>query len=163
MHGSYISAAYILTKLKASQGLVQGMSYWTYSDLFEERGPPPTPFHGGFGLLSREGIRKPAYFAYKYLHALQGERGRDSGSRLASFRCGAGWGVSAIAWHFEQPQQELGNRSFYGRIVPNTPAPLIEMTVRHMEPAAINCKYGVPAFALTTRIRPTSIWARLKN
>ena len=30
VHDSYISAPYILTKLKASQGLAQGMSYWTY-------------------------------------------------------------------------------------------------------------------------------------
>ena len=73
VHDSYISAAYILTKLKQTQGLVQGMSYWTYTDLFEEPGPPPTPFHGGFGLLNREGIRKPAFFAYKYLHALRGK------------------------------------------------------------------------------------------
>src|ERR1039458_2876024 len=51
VHDSYISAPYILSKLKASAGLVQGMSYWTYTDLFEEPGPPPTPFHGGFGLL----------------------------------------------------------------------------------------------------------------
>jgi xylan 1,4-beta-xylosidase len=48
------------------------MSYWTYTDLFEEPGPPPTPFHGGFGLLNREGIPKPAYCAYKYLHAVSG-------------------------------------------------------------------------------------------
>ncbi len=41
------------------------MSYWAYTDLFEEPGPPPTPFHGGFGLMNREGIRKPAWFAYK--------------------------------------------------------------------------------------------------
>ena len=44
VHDSYISAPYILSKLKATQGLVQGMSYWTYTDLFEEPGPPPTPF-----------------------------------------------------------------------------------------------------------------------
>ena len=48
------------------------MSYWTYTDLFEEPGPPTAPFQGGFGLLNPQGIRKPAYFAYKYLHALQG-------------------------------------------------------------------------------------------
>src|ERR1035437_2200702 len=73
VHDSYISAAYILNKLKASQGLVQGMSYWTSTDLFEEPGPPTAPFQGGFGLLNPEGIRKPAYFAYKYLHALDGD------------------------------------------------------------------------------------------
>ena len=38
VHDSYISAPYILSKLKACQGLAQGMSYWTYSDLFEEPG-----------------------------------------------------------------------------------------------------------------------------
>ena len=38
VHDSYISAPYILSKLKASQGLLQGMSYWTYTDLFEEPG-----------------------------------------------------------------------------------------------------------------------------
>ena len=55
------SAPYILTKLQGSQGQAQGMSYWTCSDLFEESGPPPASFHGGFGLLNREGIRKPAF------------------------------------------------------------------------------------------------------
>jgi xylan 1,4-beta-xylosidase len=43
VHDSYISAPYILTKLKGSQGLLQGMSYWTYTDLFEEPGPPTAP------------------------------------------------------------------------------------------------------------------------
>ena len=62
-----MTLSYILDKLKASQGLVQGVSYWTYTDLFEEPGPTTAPFEGGFGLLNPQGIRKPAYFAYKYL------------------------------------------------------------------------------------------------
>ncbi|MBW8859943.1 MAG: cellulase family glycosylhydrolase, partial [Caulobacter sp.] len=49
VHDSYVSAAYILEKLKRTQGLAQGMSYWTYTDLFEEPGPPTAPFQGGFG------------------------------------------------------------------------------------------------------------------
>ena len=108
VHDSYISAPYILSKLKASQGLVQGMSYWTYTDLFEEPGPPPTPFHGGFGLLNREGIRKPAYFAYKYLHAVRGNEIPRPG--LAGFRCGGQWqrfgcylGLSTTAAEGQQP------------------------------------------------------------
>ena len=28
------------------------MSYWTYTDMFYEAGPPPAPFHGGFGLIN---------------------------------------------------------------------------------------------------------------
>ncbi|MBW8858238.1 MAG: beta-xylosidase, partial [Caulobacter sp.] len=36
VHDSYISAPWILTKLRATRGYAQAMSYWTYSDLFEE-------------------------------------------------------------------------------------------------------------------------------
>ena len=62
------------------------MSYWTYTDLFEEPGPPPTPFHGGFGLLNREGIRKPAYFRIQVSSCGPGQR--DSGPGRASLRRG---------------------------------------------------------------------------
>ena len=74
VHDSYINAPYVLTKLRQVEGSVQGMSYWAYSDLFEEAGPPPTPFHGGFGLVNREGVRKPTWFAYKYLNQVAGQR-----------------------------------------------------------------------------------------
>ena len=99
VHDSYISAPYILTKLKASQGLLQGMSYWTYTDLFEEPGPPTAPFQGGFGLLNPQGIRKPAYFAYKYLHALQGEslKTNDPQAMVST----QGGNVAAVIWDFE--------------------------------------------------------------
>ena len=46
------------------------MSYWTFTDVFEEAGPSPAPFHGGFGLLNEQGIRKPAFYAYEYLGRL---------------------------------------------------------------------------------------------
>src|SRR5271165_6660170 len=96
VHDSYISAPYILTKLKASQGLAQGMSYWTYTDLFEEPGPPTAPFQGGFGLLNREGIRKPAFFAYKYLQALAGQSlATEDPQALLSTREGD---FSAVLW-----------------------------------------------------------------
>ncbi len=130
VHDSYISAAYILSKLKACQGLVQGMSYWTYTDLFEEPGPPPTPFHGGFGLLNREGIRKPAYFAYKYLHAVQGKEIPVQDAQV--FAAVEDDRVSAVIWDFRQPQQKVSNRPFYSRIVPAAAAPMIEMKLSHL-------------------------------
>ncbi len=116
VHDSYISAPYILTKLKQSQGLAQGMSYWTYTDLFEEPGPPPTPFHGGFGLMNREGIRKPAWFAYKYLNAV---RGRSIPVTDGAVMAAAdGRRIAALVWDFQQPVQALSNKPFYTRQVP---------------------------------------------
>ena len=134
VHDSYISAPYILTKLKASEGLLQGMSYWTYSDLFEESGPPTASFQGGFGLLNREGIRKPAFFAYKYLHALQGESiAATDPEAVLSTQNG---NLTAVIWDFEQRDQKVSDRPFYTRVVPARKAAPVELRVTHLVPGA---------------------------
>ncbi len=134
VHDSYISAPYILTKLKESEGLVQGMSYWTYSDLFEEPGPPTASFQGGFGLLNREGIRKPAFFAYKYLHALQGDTivASDPEAMLST----KDGNFTGVVWDFEQPDQKVSNRPFYTRVVPAHVAAPVKLQVTHLLPGA---------------------------
>jgi xylan 1,4-beta-xylosidase len=134
VHDSYISAPYILTKLKGSQGLVQGMSYWTYTDLFEEPGPPTAPFQGGFGLLNPQGIRKPAYFAYKYLHALEGSSLVTSDPQaMLSAKVG---NITAVIWDFETPDQKVSNRSFYTKVIPSHPAVPVQLQMTHLVPNA---------------------------
>ena len=55
-------------------GLVQEMSYWTFSDVFEEQGVVKTPFYGGFGLRSAGGVPKPSFNAFAMLHRLGDQR-----------------------------------------------------------------------------------------
>ena len=69
-HDSYHSAAYILDKLKKCGDAAQSMSYWTFTDIFEEAGPRWEPFHGGFGLMNYQDINKPAFYAYQFLNRL---------------------------------------------------------------------------------------------
>jgi xylan 1,4-beta-xylosidase len=134
VHDSYISAPYILTKLRNSQGFAQGMSYWTYTDLFEEPGPPTAPFQGGFGLLNPQGIRKPAYFAYKYLHALQGRSvGTNDPQAMLSTTNG---NFTGVIWDFEQPDQQVSNRSFYTKMLPSHPAAAVHLQFVHLRPNA---------------------------
>ena len=134
VHDSYISAPYILAKLKASQGLLQGMSYWTYTDLFEEPGPPTAPFQGGFGLLNPQGIRKPAYFAYKYLHALQGDNlATNDPQAMLSANDG---NVAAVIWNFDQPDQKARNRSFYTKVIPSHAVAPVNLHLTHLAPNA---------------------------
>jgi xylan 1,4-beta-xylosidase len=135
VHDSYISAPYILSKLKGCEGLAQAMSYWTYSDLFEEPGPPTASFQGGFGLLNREGIRKPAYFAYKYLHALEGDRIATSDPE--AMVSAKGGNLTAVIWDFEQPQQQVSNRSFYTKLVTAHPAADVQLRVTHLAPRVV--------------------------
>jgi xylan 1,4-beta-xylosidase len=60
--------------VRQCDGLVQDMSYWTFSDVFEEGGVVRTPFYGGFGLLAVGGIPKPAFNAFALLHQLGEQR-----------------------------------------------------------------------------------------
>ncbi len=70
MHDEPYAAAFIVKTIMEANGLVQGYSYWTFSDIFEENYFPSVPFHGGFGLLNIHGIAKPSYHAFALLHAL---------------------------------------------------------------------------------------------
>ena len=70
MHDEPYAAAFIVKTIMEANGLVQGYSYWTFSDIFEENYFPSVPFHGGFGLLNIHGIAKPAYRAFELLHGL---------------------------------------------------------------------------------------------
>jgi len=138
VHDSYHSASYVLTKLKASDGLLQGMSYWTFSDLFEEPGPPTAPFQGGFGLLNPQGIRKPAYFAYKYLHQL-GERVIDTHD-AQSIAAAEGEGVQVLAWHYAPPDQPVSNRSYFTKVQPVRDLAPLAISLAHMKPGSYEAR-----------------------
>ncbi|MGH9617938.1 MAG: GH39 family glycosyl hydrolase, partial [Acidobacteriaceae bacterium] len=70
LHDDPYAAAFIVKTILEANGLVQGYSYWTFSDIFEENYFPSVPFQGGFGLMNIHGIAKPAYRAFQLLHQL---------------------------------------------------------------------------------------------
>ncbi|WP_347304645.1 beta-xylosidase (plasmid) [Croceibacterium sp. TMG7-5b_MA50] len=132
VHDSYISAPYILSRLRGTQGLAQGMSYWTHTDLFEEPGPPSTPFHGGFGLMNREGIRKAAWFAYRYLHEVEGDAiPLTDNEALAATADGE---TDVLLWAWRQPPQELSNRPFFTTVLPARPIEPAELQFSGLAP-----------------------------
>jgi xylan 1,4-beta-xylosidase len=73
------SAAATVNGLFDSLDQVTSISYWTASDYFEESGDPKQMFHGGFGLIGLDGLRKPRYWAYFLLHRLGTDRIAVSG------------------------------------------------------------------------------------
>jgi xylan 1,4-beta-xylosidase len=96
--------------IRQCDGLVGVMSYWTFSDVFEEQGVVRTPFYGGFGLIAADGIPKPAFNAFKLLHKLGDQRiALDSNSALLTRR-NDGTLVLAI-WNYAAPDQMVSPRS----------------------------------------------------
>ena len=60
--------------IRQCDGKVDMMSYWTFSDVFEEQGVIKTPFYGGYGLIAEDGIPKPAFNVFALLHDLGDQR-----------------------------------------------------------------------------------------
>lgn len=72
-HDCLPAAAFVVKANLDSFGLVDSLSYWTFTDVFEEHGAGDTIFHGGFGLINYQGIVKPTFHAYQFLNALGDE------------------------------------------------------------------------------------------
>ncbi|MBS0389069.1 MAG: glycosyl hydrolase family 39 [Proteobacteria bacterium] len=70
---AYVGAG-LADVIRQCDGLVDEMSFWTFSDVFEEGGPGREPFTGSFGLMGLGGIRKPSYTAFALLHKLGEQR-----------------------------------------------------------------------------------------
>lgn len=73
LHDQPYAAAFIIKTVLEANGIVDGYSYWTFSDIFEENYFSSIPFHGGFGLMNIYGIPKAAYRAFELLHRLGNE------------------------------------------------------------------------------------------
>lgn len=88
--------------IRECAGKIQIMSYWSFSDVFEEQGIVRNPFYGGFGLIAARRIPKPAFNAFAMLHKL-GDRQlkSDSDSALVTRR-DDGTVVLAL-WNYAPP------------------------------------------------------------
>ena len=114
IHDSYHSPAFILNKLRHIDKAANSMSYWTFTDIFEEAGPRTTPFHGGFGLLNYQDLPKPSYYAYKFLHQL-GDTALACADDEAYVCRDAQGGVQALFWDFTitHPGPAVINQAYY--------------------------------------------------
>jgi Beta-xylosidase len=73
-HDECYASAMIAKILADNDGLVEGYSYWTFTDIFEEGSQLPGAFHGGFGLQTYAGVAKPAYRLFQLYHNLGTKR-----------------------------------------------------------------------------------------
>ena len=70
VHDTLFAATYIARAYLRCAELADSVSYWTFTDVFEEGGAGIGPFHGGFGLVNEQGIHKPTFHAMAMLARL---------------------------------------------------------------------------------------------
>jgi xylan 1,4-beta-xylosidase len=89
--------------IRQCDGLVDIMSYWSFSDVFDEQGVPKTPFYGGYGLIAVDGIPKAAYAAFTLLHKLGYLRLEiDSTNALVTKRKDGS--LVMVVWNYAPPE-----------------------------------------------------------
>jgi xylan 1,4-beta-xylosidase len=93
---------WLASNISQCDGIIQSMSYWTFSDVFEEQGVSRTPFYGGFGLLAADEIPKPSLNAFAMLHQLGDRRLALSSDSAIATRRSDGAVVLAL-WNYAPP------------------------------------------------------------
>jgi xylan 1,4-beta-xylosidase len=133
LHDQYHEASFILDKIKRATPYVDSLSYWTFTDIFEEAGPRFTPFHGGFGLLNYQGIRKPAFYAYQFLGRLGATDIADSDSQSWATKSDNG-DVQVLLWDYspEVPPTGQIDQTYYAQILPARDRGTVHVLLNHM-------------------------------
>jgi xylan 1,4-beta-xylosidase len=168
MHDDPYAAAFIVKTVLEANGLVQGYSYWTFSDIFEENYFPSVPFHGGFGLLNIHGIAKPAYRAYELLHGLGTELIPLEGSHAtvdAWLVRGAGR-ASVVMTNFALPRHPVATESVTIALTGAETA--AEATIQRIDLEHANAKrrweqLGSPAYLSASMVTELEAASRLRK
>ncbi len=106
---AYVGAG-LADDIAQCDGLVAEMSYWTFSDVFEESGPGREPFTGSFGLMGLGGIRKPSYTAFALLHKLGEQRiaASEPGTLVTRRQDGS---IAIALWNLVDPDMAGGEQA----------------------------------------------------
>ena len=138
-----------MDKLKNCGDDAQAMSYWTFTDIFEENGPRWEAFHGGFGLINYEDINKSAFYAYQFLNRLGPVelKGNDPSSWICADKSG---GVQALVWDFTNifPRTNMINQVFYKLDLPSQPKNKVTLDLSHLRSG----KYTMTTYKIGYRV-----------
>jgi xylan 1,4-beta-xylosidase len=149
VHDSYHEAAYILEKIKQVGSAANSMSYWVFTDIFEESAPRFEPFHGGFGLLNMQGIPKSAFYAYDYMNKLGKTELTNTDSRSWASKNDDG-GIQLLLWDFTNthPGDSVHNQKYYIQDLPAKPKGKVKLNLSHV-PAG---KYTLEIYKVGYRV-----------
>lgn len=114
VHDTCYMASFIVKNVIDSFDLVHSMGFWTMSDIFEELTLPKSLFHGGFGLITYNGVKKPGYYAFKFLSKL----GDNLISRGENYIITSRGGNYQIIIHNYTHYNQLYSKFDYSQITP---------------------------------------------
>jgi xylan 1,4-beta-xylosidase len=136
-------------------GLVTMMSYWTFSDVFEEQGVVKTPFYGGYGLIAEDDIPKPAFDAFALLHTFGTQRIANPAANVLVTKRDDGALVLAL-WNPQEPGQSVPPRKvqiMFGGVAPSATASVERVDAEHGDTYAAWQKIGSPRYPTPQQVQ----------
>jgi len=152
---SIYMAPWLAGTISQCDGLTQMMSYWTFSDVFEEQGVVKEPFYGGFGLIAAGGIPKPSYYAFEVLHRLGDQRIENSDRDVLVTKTSGGALVIAL-WNIANPGSTGAPRTVkldIKGVKPNSGVRITRVDAQHGNTLALYEKMGKPRYPTQGQIR----------
>ncbi|HWZ99726.1 MAG TPA: glycosyl hydrolase family 39 [Candidatus Dormibacteraeota bacterium] len=134
--------------IRQCDGLTAMMSYWTFSDVFEEQGVVKSPFYGGFGLLAERSIPKAAFNDFALLHRL-GDTRIDVKSDSALVTRTKSGGLAIAAWNLFLPEEKGSPKKVtlhFPKSLSGKSARVTVVDADHGSPLAAFEKMGRPPF-----------------
>jgi xylan 1,4-beta-xylosidase len=143
---SVFMGPWLADTLRRCDGLTQMMSYWTFSDVFEEQGTVRRPFYGGFGLIAAGGIPKPAFNAFKMLHRLGDER-LDVAAEDVLVTHRADGALVVALWNYVAPTEAGEAKTIVLRLPLNTHSvQVLRLDAEHGDVASSYRRMGLPQY-----------------
>ncbi len=146
---------WLANTIRECDGLVDMMSYWTFSDVFEEQGPVKEPFYGGYGLIAAGNIPKPAFDAFALLHRLGDERIASANADSLVTRRKDGSVVVAL-WNLVEPTATGPDKSFHldlRGVSPQATATISRVDAKHGDTLAAYDAMGRPKYPTAAQVK----------
>jgi len=170
LHDEPYASAMLAKILADNDGLVEGYSYWTVSDIFEEMAQLHGVFHGGFGLQTCDGIPKPVYRLFQLFHTLGNERldvncsGDSSTLEILAVR--GGYRLQLILYNHQVPAEPVKDEACVVIIknlksVKNVTAMRIDEN--QANPKSEWIKMGKPAYLNNSQIRQLKLSSEMQR
>lgn len=105
-HDSLQAATFVIKANVESIGLADSLSYWTFTDVFEEKGAGDSIFHGGFGMINFQGIVKPTFHAYRMLNSLGDELLKQEEGMIITRHSKSGK-ILALLYHYPSERKNV--------------------------------------------------------
>jgi xylan 1,4-beta-xylosidase len=146
---------WMASTISQCDGLTEMMSYWSFSDVFEEQGVVKQPFYGGFGLIAAGGIPKPAFYAFQVLHELGDRRIENSNANVLVTKARDGSLVVAV-WNLVNPGASGEAKTFklnFKGVKANARLTIAKVDEQHGDTLALYQKMGSPRYPTSAQIQ----------